>query len=67
MKNRKKLVCMGIAVVVSLCFLVSVISTIGVVAAAAQSGSSVPAGMIMLSLVTLVCAVLIWKGVREME
>ena len=67
MKNRKKTICIGIAVIVSVCFLVSLITTVGVVAAAVQSGSTVPAGMIMLSLVTLVCTVLIWKGVREMD
>ena len=66
MKNKKG-ICIGIAVVVTVCFLVSLVSTIVVTVAAVRSGAEVPAGMIMLSLITLVCAVLIWKGVREME
>ena len=66
MKNKKG-ICLGIAVIVTVCFLVTLVSTITVTAAAVQNGAEVPAGMIMLSLITLVCTALIWKGVREMK
>lgn len=64
---NKKLICTLIAVVVSICCAVSLIGTIRAVLLAIQSGSAIPTGMIMLSLVTLFCAVIIWKGVLEME
>ena len=67
MKRNRKRICMGIAAAVSVCFLVSLISTVEVAAAAVRSGAAVPTGMVMLTIVTLVCAVLIWKGVREMD
>lgn len=65
MKKRK--ICVLIAVLVSLCLVVSVVSTgIGVIGAV-RSGGEVPTGMVMLTLVTAVCTYMIWKGVREME
>jgi hypothetical protein len=37
------------------------------VAGAAQMDSEIPSGMVMLTLVTLFCTVMIWRGVREMQ
>ncbi len=60
----KKQMCIVLAVVVSLCCLVCLISTvISLIAAAGE----LPTGMIFLTLVTGCCAVMIWKGVREMD
>ena len=67
MNRNKKIICMGIAAAVSVCFVVTLVSTVQVVASAIQSGAAVPSGMIMLTLVTLLCSVLIWKGVRDMD
>ena len=58
---------MIIAAAVSVCFLVCLISTVQVVLEAQANGSPVPLGMVMLTLVTLLCAALIWKGVRDMD
>ncbi len=67
MRSNKKKICMGIAAAVSVCFVVTLIGTAEVVYSAVQSGAAIPTGMIMLTLVTLLCSVLIWKGVREMD
>ncbi len=64
---NKKLICILIAVVVSICCAVSLIGTIRAVTLSVRSGGVLPTGMIMLSLVTLVCTVVIWKGVLEMK
>lgn len=64
---KKKQVCALIAALVSVCLIVSVVSTgIGILGAV-QSGGEIPTGMVMLTLVTAVCTYMIWKGVREME
>lgn len=64
---KKKQVCLLIAALVSICMVVCLVSTgIGVLGAV-RSGDDVPLGMVMLSLVTVVCTVMIWRGVREME
>ena len=63
----KKKICMMIAALVSICCLVSLVSTVIGVLAAVKSGGAVPTGMVMLTLVTAFCTVMIWRGVREME
>lgn len=64
---KKKQLCMIVAAMVSVCLVVSLVSTgIGVLSAM-QSGGEIPTGMVMLTLVTGVCTYMIWKGVREME
>ena len=67
MQFSNKQACMIIAAAVSVCFLVCLISTVQVVLAARANGGSIPLGMVMLTLVTLLCAALIWKGVRDMD
>lgn len=64
---KKKQVCTGLAVLVSVCFLVSLISTGIAMLGAVQSGAAAPMGMVMLILVTGFCTVMIWRGIREME
>ena len=64
---KKKQICTLLAALVSVCLVVSFVSTgIGILGAV-QSGGEVPTGMVMLTLVTAVCTLMIWKGVREME
>jgi hypothetical protein len=64
---KKKQICLLIAVLVSLCALVSLGATVMAVAGAVQMDSEIPSGMVMLTLVTLFCTVMIWRGVREMQ
>lgn len=64
---KKKQVCTLIAALVSLCLVVSVVSTAVSVLGAVQTGGEAPMGMVMLTLVTALCTIMIWKGVREME
>jgi hypothetical protein len=64
---KKKQVCLLIAVLVSICALVSLLSTAVAVAASLSGGSEIPTGMIFLTLVTVFCMVMIWRGVREMQ
>ena len=64
---KKKQICTLLAALVSVCLVVSLVSTGVGILGAVQSGGEVPTGMVMLTLVTAVCTVMIWKGVREME
>ena len=67
MKWKKKQLCMVIAAAVSVCALISLLATAQVIAAAVRGGGAIPTGMVMLTLVTLLCAAVIWKGVRDMD
>lgn len=67
MKSRKKQICILIAGVVSICCVISLISTVTGVLGAVRSGEPIPTGMVMLTLVTAFCTAVIWKGVRDME
>lgn len=64
---KKKQVCMLIAALVSVCCVVSLVSTVIAMLGAVQSGGEIPVGMVMLTLVTAACTGMIWRGVREME
>lgn len=64
---KKKQMCMILAAVVSVCFLVCLASTAMVLVSVARSGAELPLGMVMVTLVTALCAVMVWRGVREME
>lgn len=64
---KKKQLCLLIAALVSICLVVCLISTAVAVFAAVQTGAEVPMGMVMMTLVTALCTVMIWRGVREME
>ena len=64
---NKKLICTLIAAVVTICALVSLISTLRLGLLSSRAGTPMPFGMVMLTLVTVFCAVMIWKGVRDME
>lgn len=64
---KKKQACQMIAGLVSICALVSVISTIQAFLVARETGGSFPGGMGMLALVTVICTVMIWRGVMHMD
>lgn len=64
---NKKTICIIIAVVVSICALVSTVSTLRLVFLARAYGGSLPTGMILMALVTVFCAAMIWKGVWDLK
>lgn len=64
---KKKQICLLIAALVSICLVVCVVSSAVAVVAAVQNGAEIPMGMVMMTLVTALCTVMIWRGVREME
>lgn len=64
---KKKQACQMVAALVSICALVSVISTVNAFEEAAKSGGTYPLSMILLCLVLIVCTVTIWRGVRNMD
>ena len=64
---KKKQICLMVAALVSICAVIAVGSTVMAFVAAVQAGESVPMGMAMLSLVTIFCTVMIWRGVHDME
>ena len=66
MKLTKKQILTILAAAVSVCFVVSLLSTVRAVMGAVQSGAAVPYGMVMLTLVTAVCGGIIWSGVMKM-
>jgi membrane protein implicated in regulation of membrane protease activity len=65
--SRKKQLCLGLAGLVSICFLISLLSTVTALVAALQAGAELPVGMVFLTALTAMCTVMLWKGVREME
>ncbi len=66
-KISRKQMALVVAAVVSMCFIICLVSTVEAVSAALQAGLEVPYGMVMLTVLTMVCTVVIWKGVREMK
>lgn len=56
-----------IAGLVSICALVSLINTIQAAVMVRSTGGEFPMGMLMLTILTLVCTVVIWNGVRHMD
>ena len=64
---KKKQVCMMIAALVSICAVIAIGSTVMAFVSAAKAGAAMPTGMAFLSLVTIFCTVMIWRGVRDME
>lgn len=64
---NKKTICTIIAVVVTICALISTISTLRLVLLAREYGGSLPTGMILLALVTVFCAAMIWRGVLTLK
>ena len=67
MKLTKKQLCTILAAVVTICFVISLISLIYGGLAAAHSGGAFPMGMVWLTLVTGLCTFMIWRGVMEMD
>lgn len=67
MKFGKKQACLMIAGIVSICGMICLIDTVLAIIGAVQSGSAIPVGMVMLTLVTGYCTFLLWRGVRQME
>lgn len=64
---KKKQACQMIAGLVSICAVVSIISTVQSFLLVHESGGDVPLGMVLLTAMTILCTVLIWRGVRNME
>lgn len=64
---KKRQVCQMIAALVSICAVISVGSTVAAFVAAYQAGAEYPMGMALMSMVTILCTVMIWRGVRQME
>ncbi len=62
---KKKQVCIILAGLVSGCCLVCLLASIVNVIVAVRTNNPIPMGTIMLTLVTGLCAGVIWKGVRE--
>ena len=56
-----------IAGLVSICALVSIISTVQAFLLARETGGELPFGMAMMAVVTILCTVLIWRGVMNMD
>ena len=56
-----------IAGVVSICAILCIMSTVKAFMQVHAVGGSFPMGMILLSLMTVVCTILIWNGVRNMD
>ncbi len=64
---KKKQACQMLAGLVSICALVSLINTIQAAVMVRSTGGEFPMGMLMLTILTLVCTVVIWNGVRHMD
>ena len=58
---------MMIAALVSICAAISLVSTVRMALIALEYGADIPMGMVFLTLVTIFCTIMIWKGIREME
>lgn len=56
-----------IAGLVSVCAVLSLVTTVRSSLLALEQGSTFPTPMLMLTLVTVVCTVVIWRGVIHME
>lgn len=64
---KKKQACQMIAGIVSICAILSIISTVQAFLLARETGGAFPFGMAMMAVVTIVCTVVIWRGVRNMD
>ena len=64
---KKRQVCQMIAALVSICAVISVGSTVAAFVAASRAEAEYPMGIAFLSLVTIFCTVMIWRGVMQME
>ena len=56
-----------IAGLVGICAIVSGISTFQAFRTALEVGGEKPIGMVLITLVTVLCAVMIWRSVTSME
>lgn len=64
--NKKKSTQM-IAGLVSICSLISIISTVRAILESRAVGGEFPYSMVIMSVVTVICTVVIWNGTRNME
>lgn len=64
--NKKKSTQM-IAGLVSICSLISMISSVRAIFEARANGGAFPLSMVVMTLVTVACTVVIWNGARNME
>ena len=63
----KKQICLVLAAVTSVCCLICLVAAVRVGMGAVFGGGTVPTGLIMLTLITGLCAGVIWKGTRDMD
>lgn len=64
--NKKKASQM-IAGLVSICSVISIVSSVCAILEARRIGGAFPVSMVLMSLVTVACTLVIWHGVRNME
>ncbi len=67
LKFGKKQACLMIAGIVSICCMICLIDTVLAIIGAVQGGGDIPWGMVMLTLLTGYCTVLLWRSVRKMD
>lgn len=64
---KKKQACQMVAGLVSVCAVLSLLSTAKNIMLYLEEGGTFPIGMLMLTLITIVCTVVIWRGVMHMD
>lgn len=62
---KKKQVVWVLALVVTICSAICLVTTVCQIWTAARTGGDISVTMVLLALITLLCAVMIWKGVLE--
>lgn len=58
---------MMIAGIVSICCIICLLNAVTGIADAVKNGGAVPYVTVLMTAVTAICTVMIWKGVRNME
>ena len=64
---KKKQMYQTLAGAVGVCFIVCLISTVTAITDMIKNGGSLPLAMILCTLMTGFCTVVIWKSVRNVE
>ncbi len=65
-RMKKRTLCILLSGVVSICCLICLISAAVSIQEAVSSGGSIPMGPVLLTVVTGLCAGILWKGVRDL-
>ena len=64
---NKKTVMIALAFIVSICMIVALCSAIRICVYAVSMDQEIPTGSVMLAVVTVVCAVVIWRDVIRLN